>query len=100
LQGGFGGPVNFFFGAPASVTPGTTYYFQPYFISGDGGWGIAQWSFQYPGGTAFYNGVASPGSDLWFREGIVAVPEPSSIALTLLGGGCLAVHLRRKSRNR
>jgi hypothetical protein len=36
---------------------------------------------------AFANGVAASGSDLWFREGVLSVPEPSPSWLVLLGSG-------------
>ncbi len=85
---GSNGVANFFFPAAVAVTPGTTYYFQPVVQSGDA-WGIGAYNnFNYPNGTLFFQGVPNPGSDLWFREGIV--PEPSSIALLSMGIGIFA----------
>jgi hypothetical protein len=81
------GPANFIFETPLSVTPGTTYYFQPVIQSG-AGWGAFVSSYNYPGGTAFVDGLAVPTSDFWFREGVV-VPEPQSWALLLVGAGVL-----------
>ena len=77
---------DFFFTTPVSVTPNTTYYFQPVVQSGDV---ILIGRFiqgsDYAGGTEYLKGL--PGTDdLWFREGII-VPEPSSLALLLLGCG-------------
>ena len=78
--------VDFFFTTPVSVTQNTTYYFQPVVQSGDV---ILIGRFiqgsDYAGGTDYLKGL--PGTDdLWFREGII-VPEPSSLALLLLGCG-------------
>jgi hypothetical protein len=90
-------PWNFIFSTPVSVTPGQTYYFQVVEQSGDDTWGIiGDPDYRYPGGTLFFNGVAVPCSDLWFREGIV-VPEPSSALLLLAGVGALAVFRRSHS---
>jgi hypothetical protein len=94
-----GGFINFFFENPVSVTPSTTYYFQPVSLTG-GGWGINGSQFyNYPGGMAFANGVASANGDLWFREGVV-VPEPSSGLLVLLGGGVLIYACRLQNKKR
>ena len=83
------GFVNFFFSIPVSVTPGTTYYFQPVVDVG-GAWAIGRFipTSNYPGGTEFLQGQPGP-NDLWFREGIVAIPEPSAGVLGLLGLGVL-----------
>jgi hypothetical protein len=93
----FSGYVNFFFSTPVSVNPGTQYYFQPWLVSGDPSWGIVAYNaYGYPGGTAYANGVAVPGQDLWFREGVV-VPEPSSGVILLLGLCALAARRRWSS---
>ena len=49
----------------------------------------------YAGGTAIAQGIPIPDRDLWFREGIVVVPEPSSALLALLGSG-VWLSVRRK----
>jgi hypothetical protein len=81
--------TNFLFSTPATVTPGTTYYLQPYLQSGDTSLSvIGSQVFNYPGGTAYFDG--SPdinNSDLWFREGVIDVPEPSASLLMLLSSG-------------
>jgi hypothetical protein len=79
--------TNFTFLTPVSVTPGTTYYLQPYLQSGDSRMTVIDsQNFNYPGGTAYFAGAPDPNnSDLWFREGIIAVPEPSSAVIILLG---------------
>jgi len=82
-----------------SVTPGETYFFQPFFVSGGGGWGTLAARYGYPSGTAFFNGTSSPNIDLWFREGIV-VPEPSSAWLVLLGAGMFIWCRRKNCRSR
>lgn len=88
------GYTNFFFSTPAVVVPGVTYYLQPVVQSGDA-WGIVSYNYGYPGGSIFLQGVANPIIDLWFREGIYIVPEPSSALLVLLGGGLVAWRHRK-----
>ena len=89
MPNGFGGYENLYFSSSVAVTAGTIYYFQPVVESGDlQGWGTLSGHYGYSGGTAFANGTASTYYDLWFREGVV-VPEPSSAALILVGGGAL-----------
>jgi hypothetical protein len=77
---------DFYFAAPVALTPGTTYFLQPLVESETEGrfssLNIALFDSlfspaTYPNGMAFINGIARPDTDLWFREGIVAVPEPS-----------------------
>jgi PEP-CTERM motif len=87
----------FLFSTPASVTPGTTYYFQPEVVQpgSDDPWYVdVSEFFNYSGGSFYYNGTADLSSDLWFREGMV-VPEPSPSWLVLLGSGVL-FYARRK----
>jgi hypothetical protein len=97
MPGGFFGYTNFFFPAPAAVTPGTTYYLQPVVDSGNPYTELLP-GFTYSGGTAFSSGTADQFHDLWFREGII-VPEPSSWLL-LIGSGVLfygrRVHLKKR----
>ena len=91
------GPSDFLFPTPVAVTPGSTYYFQPVFQTGTGGWGVFIAPYNYSGGIAFVDGSAVPTKDFWFREGIL-VPEPGSVALLLLGGGFLFCMRRTRSR--
>ncbi len=96
LPGGFTGAANFFFPTTIPVTPGTTYWFD--LNSPDGGtWHIIDGIFNYPGGISWAGDIARPSADYWFREGLV-VPEPSSAALLLLGGGALAYVRRSRSK--
>ncbi len=88
------GPINFYFASPVPVTPGTTYYFQPWIQSGNT-WGCNLGPYNYPGGMVFTAGIAGPAMDLWFREGIV-VPEPTAGALVLLAGATGAWALGRR----
>ena len=97
VPGGFIGYTDFFFAAQAPVTPGAAYYFQPVIQAGDPFAVELHNGFNYAGGMAFLQGQSpGPAFDLWFREGIYNVPEPSSAALVLLGGAWLAWERRRK----
>jgi len=94
MPDGFSGYTNFIFSIPVAVTPGTTYYFQPVVQSGDT-WGIVGYGYGYAGGVGFSQGLPLPGSDLWFREGIL-VPEPSTFCLWLVGGAVFVIHRARR----
>jgi len=92
----FAGVTNFFFTAPVTVTPGTTYFFEPVQSAG-GTWLINGGPYLYPGGIAYQAGAPEPGADLWFREGII--PEPSWLCLVLVGGAVLVgAKLRTEGR--
>ena len=91
--------ANFFFPVPIAVNPGETYFFQPVVQSGDTSWAVLSSNYLYPGGTAFFNGLANSGNDLWFREGLYVVPEPSSISL-IIGSGILFYVGRKKIKMR
>jgi len=97
MPDGFGdvapGVTNFFFSGNVTLTPGTTYYFQPVVESGDL-WGISAGPYNYPGGSVFVGGQPASASDYWFREGIF-VPEPPSALLFLAGAGVL-VYVRHR----
>jgi hypothetical protein len=80
----FFGTTNFFFTTPINVASGTTYYFQPVIQSGDSvGSYVTDTSYA---GTAYALGAPVFNHELWFREGILAVPEPSPVWLAWLGG--------------
>ena len=98
LSTSFVGITTFFFSTPVTVTPGTTYYFQPIIQSGDSE-DIGIVGNEYPNGMAYLSGTPQPGGDLWFREGIVVVPGPSSFSLFVLGlfGICPVSRNRRNS---
>jgi hypothetical protein len=98
MPDGYGNFTDFFFSTPVTVTPGVTYYFQPEVESGDSWAIVSVYSFLFPGGTGYYNGTANSYWDLWFREGTVNTPEPSSVALLLLGGGAFALFRRAKAK--
>jgi len=86
----------FYFPANIPVTPGQLYFFEPTLQSA----GILDIGYKNPstylGGDAWNNGFQDTG-DYWFREGIV-VPEPSTVALLLLGGSVLAGRVVWKKR--
>lgn len=94
LPNGFVGVKDFIFSTPVSVTPGTTYYFEPVVESG-GSWGILGGGNTYDGGTRIIAGLPDNTSDYWFREGVV-VPEPSTVALFVLGLGVFCFTRRRR----
>jgi hypothetical protein len=89
----FVGAADFLFSTPVVVTPNQTYFFQADILPGSGGFGLNVSTYNYVGGTAFFQGVPSPNNDLWFREGIV-VPEPSVWAL--LAVGCVVLAWRKR----
>jgi hypothetical protein len=78
----FYGITNFVFAAPVALTPGTTYYLQPFIFSG-GHVSSYVTDASYGGGSEFLQGSALTDRNLWFREGI-QVPEPSIAALILV----------------
>lgn len=87
--------TNFFFDAPVALTPAATYYLQPLIQSETGNLNIgffSQFSLtnHYANGMAFFNGIAQPDVDLWFREGVVVVPEPASGRLLFLASVLVA----------
>lgn len=85
---GFTGYTNFFFPTQTALVPGTTYFLQPFVVPGGGFPSIATFSpssaSSDPLGMAIINGVVSPNEDMWYREGIVVAPEPSSGGLLLV----------------
>jgi hypothetical protein len=86
-SGLFAGTVDFIFTNPIPVVANTTYYFQPVVADNNNLQLNAANNYNYSGGTAYVNGAVDPNEDLWFREGVIAVPEPSSAILVLLGSG-------------
>ena len=97
---GFGefnpGVTNFYFSTPITLTVGQTYYLQPVVQSGDDPWDIFAPGNTYPNGQLFERGIGFSG-DLWFREGIVSVPEPTTLALIGLSG-LLGYAFKRRSK--
>jgi hypothetical protein len=86
-SGAANGIYDFYFPSAISLTPGTAYFLDVNQSAGSQ-WLINSYSYQYADGIAYFKGVPSINSDdLWFREGIVVVPEPSVAWLALVGGG-------------
>jgi hypothetical protein len=91
------GVQDFHFTTPITLTPGDTYYLEPILVSGG-----SQWSFvtiidynTYPNGELYVNGYPFVNStEIWFKEGIEAVPEPTAGALT--GVACIVAWIFRK----
>ena len=96
LPNGFTATANFFFPNTIPLTPGTTYFFDVNTPDG-ASWRVDFEGFNYAGGTAWEQGHANAAGDYWFREGII-VPEPSSVALLVLGLAAFAClrHPRRR----
>lgn len=84
MEDGFAGVATFLFPSSVPVIPGMTYYFTLTLHPGGDQWAVDIEGFNYPGGSSYYQGMAT-GGDLWFQEGIV-VPEPTVTALLLLAG--------------
>ena len=91
------GLVDFLFPSSPVLTPGTTYYLEPFVQFGDLWQTVYDAHFGYSGGTGFFQGIPAPDYDMWFREGII-IPEPTSVWL-LLTGTALLLHLQR-NRNK
>ncbi|MBI3880679.1 MAG: PEP-CTERM sorting domain-containing protein [Verrucomicrobia bacterium] len=97
LPDSFSGYPDFIFTNPVSVVPGVSYFFQPVVQSGDSVFVYADAFYQYSRGDSYYQGALQTGIDLWFREGVITVPEPSSVCLGLAGAGALVWFLRRRA---
>ena len=72
------GPTHFDFPSRVPLTAGNTYVLEISEQVGGAGWGV-----RYGPGADYANGQAFTGGnpvnfDLWFREGVKAVPEPSA----------------------
>jgi hypothetical protein len=96
---GFAGITNFYFSTPLALLSGQTYYLQPVVFSGDDPWDIALVGDTYSNGWLYGStgGYFQPATDLWFREGIVSVPEPAILALFGLSS-LLIFGLKRHSK--
>jgi hypothetical protein len=89
------GTVNFFFSDLIPLTPGNLYVFEVSITLGSDSFGIRAGEYGYAGGDSIFNGTPNTGGDLWFREGIYTVPEPSVFALTAFGLGLFWFHRRK-----
>jgi hypothetical protein len=93
---GYAGITNFNFSTLIALIPGQTYYLQPVVQSGDDPWDVALVGDTYSNGQLFEKGLGFS-TDMWFREGVVSVPEPTTLALIVLIG-LLVFGFRRRSR--
>jgi hypothetical protein len=91
MPGQFFGITNFLFSAPVSLVSGATYYLQPVVQTGFG-WGSYITDGSYAGGSLIRDGTPFSGRNLWFQEGVIGTPEPSSLALASLS--CLLLGSR------
>ena len=84
MPSGFGdgtaGVSTFDFLSAITLISGNTYYLEPVVASGDNPFYVISIEDTYPNGHLYENGVQL-NSDLWFQEGISAVPEPGTLAL-------------------
>jgi hypothetical protein len=97
MTGGTAVATRFDFATSVALTPSHPYVLEPFIVSGDNYTVVTALTDAYPGGTAIYSGVADPTGDLWFIEGTLPVPEPSTAALLVMG--CVNVwfaHRRRR----
>jgi hypothetical protein len=93
ITAGHDGIGAFYFAQPVVLIPGITYYLQlvsatdrlyAFYDTGGG----------YAGGNFYTQGTAT-GNDLWFREGITIVPEPSALWLSVAGAGGMVFWRKR-----
>jgi Bacterial Ig domain len=91
------GVQTFDFANPITLTPGDTYYFEPVLQSGGSGWLFETIiGDTYPNGVLYVNGYPFvTQTDIWFQEGVQAVPEPAIYAL--FGLGILVLAYKRRS---
>jgi len=86
----YSGVVTFYFATAVTLDPGQTYYITVAEITGDDLWSVAVTENTYPNGKLYAGGAPiTPSTDLWFREG-ETVPEPSGLALWVVGGVLMA----------
>jgi hypothetical protein len=93
--GGIQTYADFYFITPVAVSSGNSYFIHP--VADIGNFGVAKGTYNYSGGDAYFsylNGAPST-QDYWFREGIIAAPEPSAVSL-IFGGGILFYVCRKK----
>ena len=93
----FGNVIQRFdFPSTVPLTPGQTYVMH-FFHETPTDYSIAaDPTMSYFSGQAIRSGTPLDGYDLWFREGLVVVPEPSCVVLCLLGGILWTLRLRRR----
>jgi len=90
----------FDFPSTVPLNPGQTYVMH-FFQEAPQNYSIgADPSMGYPSGQMIRSGVPFEGFDLWFWEGMVVVPEPSSFSLALLGLGVFYSMLWRRRNSK
>ena len=94
------GVATFDFATPVTLTTGDTYYIEALCSSGGAQWAIVTLSYDaYPNGQLFADGSAfNHVTDFWFQEGIIAVPEPTTSALIVLGGILMFFLFKHRSK--
>jgi hypothetical protein len=99
MPNAFFGVTNFMFSIPVTLVSGSVYYLEPVAQAGSDGWGSYVTDGSYSGGSLIQSGIPVIGRNLWFQEGVIGTPEPSSLALLVLGCSFLASFRKRKIRN-
>jgi hypothetical protein len=94
--------TRFNFTTPVPLTPGAQYVWQieqvGTIVPGNSNFGIAGdpvGSGAYLNGHAIIDGAIVAGNDFWFQEGIVPVPEPTSLVMVGMGLFVLVKSRRR-----
>lgn len=94
--------TRFNFTTPVPLTPGSQYVWQieqvGTIVPGNSNFGIAGdpvGSGAYLNGQAIIDGAIVAGNDFWFQEGIVPVPEPTSLVMVGMGLFVLVKSRRR-----
>jgi hypothetical protein len=93
--------THFDFPSSISLVPNDIYVMELLQTAGDQfAWGVGATAGGYSGGQMIWGGQPSvSGDDLWFREGVGAVPEPGSASLYTLAAAICCVFRRRHISN-
>jgi hypothetical protein len=97
MPNAFFGVTNFMFSIPVVLVPGAVYFLEPVAQPGSDGWGSYVTDASYVGGSLIQSGIPVIGRNLWFQEGVTGTPEPSSLALLVLGCSWLLCLCRSKT---
>ena len=90
--------THFQFASSVPLSAGGTWVMELVQLGGDtGAWGVGDTGGGYAAGQMLWGGQPTgQGGDLWFREGIVVVPEPRATSLCALAVALLYLFRRRR----